>query len=155
MSDRKYRQPGYQDRGRETSEKREPPRPKDSLEGPRAMQMPGTRSVSRCAQCGTVLPAMVENLAQCPKCGAALHTCKQCTYFDPGSRFECRQPVPERVARKDAANNYLLLDEGHGGKRNVRGCGSRRRCAQGLRKPVQEIAYFPSEASEDPARARK
>src|SRR5437868_9943871 len=105
MSDRKYRQQGYQDRGRETSEKREPPRPKDSLEGPRAMQMPGTRSVSRCAQCGTVLPAMVENLAQCPKCGAALHTCKQCTYFDPGSRFECRQPVPERVARKDAANN--------------------------------------------------
>jgi hypothetical protein len=25
-------------------------------------------------------------------------------YFDPGSRFECMQPVKERVAKKDARN---------------------------------------------------
>ncbi|PYV84950.1 MAG: hypothetical protein DMG93_03065 [Acidobacteria bacterium] len=25
-------------------------------------------------------------------------------YFDPSRRFECMQPVPERVARKDARN---------------------------------------------------
>jgi hypothetical protein len=39
----------------------------------------------------------------------ALHTCKQCAYFDPGARFECRQPVQERIARKDAANQCELF----------------------------------------------
>jgi hypothetical protein len=42
--------------------------------------------------------------AQCPKCGFALHSCRQCTYFDTSSRFECSQQIPERIARKDAPN---------------------------------------------------
>ena len=46
-----------------------------------------------------------EPLGQCPKCGFELHSCKQCTYFDPSRRFECMQPVPERIARKDARND--------------------------------------------------
>jgi len=105
MSDRKYRQHGYMDRNQPTREKQEaPPRPKDNLGGPRQLQMPGKRSVSRCAQCGTVLPVGTEPTGPCPKCGAALHSCKQCTYFDPGSRFECQEAITERVARKDAAN---------------------------------------------------
>jgi predicted RNA-binding Zn-ribbon protein involved in translation (DUF1610 family) len=66
--------------------------------------MPGTRSVSRCSQCGTVLQGLTEAAGQCPKCGFELHSCKQCTYFDPSSRFECMQPIPERIARKDARN---------------------------------------------------
>jgi hypothetical protein len=33
-----------------------------------------------------------------------LHSCKQCSYFDPASRFECSQPVLERVPRKDVKN---------------------------------------------------
>ena len=41
---------------------------------------------------------------KCPKCGFALHSCKQCMYFDPGSRFECMQPVKVRVAKKDERN---------------------------------------------------
>lgn len=112
MSDRKYRQPGYQDRG-ETAQPRGEGRPKPRQEtfGPRAIQMPGTRTVSRCSQCGTVLPLLGEPPAQCPKCGFELHSCKQCAHFDPASRFECRQPVPERVARKDVRNtcaSYVL-----------------------------------------------
>jgi len=31
-------------------------------------------------------------------------------YFDPGSRFECMQPVQERVAKKDARNNCALYE---------------------------------------------
>lgn len=65
--------------------------------------MPGTRQVSRCAQCGTVLQGIPPD-GKCVKCGFELHSCKQCMYFDPGSRFECMQPIKERVARKDAAN---------------------------------------------------
>ena len=103
----KYRQPGYQDRDDErrgSGDKPSAPPPKrDHTFGPRPVNMPGTRAVSRCAQCGTVLPGMTGD-GKCPKCGFELHSCKQCMYFDPGSRFECMQPVKERVAKKDARN---------------------------------------------------
>ncbi len=105
MADRKYRQRGYQDRGDEPQKKSpgEKPVKKDTF-GPRPLQMPGTRSVSRCAQCGTLLQTLTEPLDRCPKCGFELHSCKQCAYFDPSKRFECMQPVPERIPRKDARN---------------------------------------------------
>ena len=103
MSDRKYRQRGYQDSGEPQRRSAEKPVKKDTF-GPRPVQMPGTRMVSRCAQCGTVLQAVGELPERCPKCGFELHSCKQCTYFDPSSRFECMQPIPERIARKDAKN---------------------------------------------------
>ena len=105
MSDRKYRQRGYQDRGEETQKRpsAEKPVKKDTF-GPRPIQMPGTRTVSRCAQCGTLLQSLPDPVGTCPKCGFELHSCKQCTYFDPSSRFECMQPIPERIARKDARN---------------------------------------------------
>jgi hypothetical protein len=67
--------------------------------------MPGTRTVSRCSQCGTLLQALADPAGKCPKCGFELHSCKQCTYFDPSSRFECSQPISERIPRKDARND--------------------------------------------------
>jgi predicted RNA-binding Zn-ribbon protein involved in translation (DUF1610 family) len=106
LSDRKYRQRGYQDRGDEKQQKQpsaEKPVKKDTF-GPRPIQMPGTRSVSRCSQCGAVLQSLAEPVGRCPKCGFELHSCKQCTYFDPSSRFECMQPVTERIPRKDERN---------------------------------------------------
>lgn len=105
--DRKYRQKGYmqsyqQDRG--GKKKEAPPKPQERI-GPRQPQMPGTRTISRCAQCGTVLPALTEPLGPCPQCGFALHSCKQCAHFDPASRFECTQPIPERIPNKTAGND--------------------------------------------------
>jgi hypothetical protein len=104
LSDRKYRQHGYQDSG---TEKRQAPvdRParKDTF-GPRPVHMPGTHSVSRCAQCGNLLTLVAEPLGQCPKCAFELHSCKQCANFDPAGRFECMQPIKERIAKKDARN---------------------------------------------------
>src|SRR5256712_5892142 len=107
MSDRKYRQRGYQDRSDETARQKpaEKPARKDDTFGPRAIQMPGTRTVSRCSQCGTLLESLSEPVGQCPKCGFELHSCKQCTYFDTSSRFECTQPIPERIPRKDQRND--------------------------------------------------
>ncbi len=108
MSDRKYRQRGYQDSG-QSSQKREvserSDKPKKETFGPRAIQMPGTRTVSRCSQCGTLLESLNEPVGQCPKCSFELHSCKQCTYFDTSSRFECTQPIPERIPRKDQRND--------------------------------------------------
>lgn len=110
MSDRKYRQRGYQDNREETREKPTNTAPKkDSTFGPRPLQMPGTRNVSRCAQCGTILQGAAD-LGQCPKCGFELHSCKQCTYFDPSSRFECMQAVPVRVDKKDARNECTFYE---------------------------------------------
>jgi hypothetical protein len=94
--------------GREKREKREAPRaPREQL-GPRTPQMPGRRNVSRCAQCGTVLPPSVDPFGQCPKCGFELHSCKQCGHFDVAARFECTQPIPERIAQKDTRNDCQL-----------------------------------------------
>jgi predicted RNA-binding Zn-ribbon protein involved in translation (DUF1610 family) len=104
----KYRQHGYQDSGekREKRERQSEERPvKKETFGPRALQMPGTHSVSRCAQCGALLASTAEAIGLCPKCGFELHSCRQCTYFDTSSRFECMQPIPERIARKDERNS--------------------------------------------------
>ena len=105
----KYRQNGYRDSGREPPKKMEKqpsgPARNDNTYGPRHINMPGTRTVSRCAQCGTVLQSIAEPVGQCPKCGFELHSCKQCEHFDPSSRFECNQPVPERISPKDKRND--------------------------------------------------
>lgn len=65
--------------------------------------LPG-RAVSRCAECGAVLPITADSLSQCPSCRAELHACRQCTHLDPGRRFECTQPIPEGIADKRARN---------------------------------------------------
>jgi hypothetical protein len=123
----KYRQHGYQDRDREQKPREEkprqgsrerqsgekpasvPPARRDYSMGPKPVNMPGTRAVSRCAQCGTVLQA-IPPTGLCPKCGFELHSCKQCMYFDPGSRFECMQPVTERIGKKDARNDCAFYE---------------------------------------------
>ena len=112
----KYRQHGYQDRDREShkgsgerpSGAAAPPK-RDNTFGPRPVNLPGTRAVSRCTQCGTVLQN-TSGEGSCPKCGFELHSCKQCTYFDPGSRFECMQPIKERIPKKDARNDCALYE---------------------------------------------
>ena len=112
MSDRKYRQRGYQDSGgsseKPTAEKSGKPVKKDTF-GPRPLQMPGTRDVSRCAQCGTLLQGLADLPERCPKCGFELHSCKQCMYFDPSSRFECMQPITARISPKDKKNDCTLF----------------------------------------------
>jgi hypothetical protein len=116
MSDRKYRQRGYQDDDRD---RRPPDRPKgpggpaprgDRPEGPRTPNLMPTRQVVRCAKCGTEIATPYASEGRCPKCGADMHTCAQCTYFDPGARFQCMQPISERIAPKDARNTCQLWE---------------------------------------------
>jgi hypothetical protein len=112
----KYRQHGYQDRDRDDKPRREsgdksgaaPPK-KENTFGPRPVNLPGTRAISRCTQCGIVLQGMPPG-EKCPKCGFELHSCKQCAYYDPGSRFECMQPIADRIPRKDARNECNLYE---------------------------------------------
>ena len=109
MSDRKYRQCGYQDSGRdhEPREKR-PQGPRPERFGPRTPSMPGKREVVRCASCATILPPGLDMNGKCLKCGFELHSCKMCAHFDTSARFECTQPIKERIPRKDAHNSCTL-----------------------------------------------
>lgn len=110
MSDRKYRQHGYRDADKDKPQAQGSPRPKsqDNTYGPRALNMPGARTVSRCAICGTILPANLADLVKCPKCGLDLHSCKMCNHFDPPSRFECRQVLLAGISPKDTHNTCQL-----------------------------------------------
>lgn len=107
MSDRKYRQRGYQDepRGQRDQPKPSAPQgsgPREERIGPRTPNMPGFRDVIRCARCGNLVGQTDE--PRCKRCGADLHSCAQCLHFDTSARFECTQPVPARVSPKDARN---------------------------------------------------
>jgi hypothetical protein len=119
MSDRKYRQRGYQDDSSRDREQHRPkpgeaggakPKPADRPEGPRTPNMPGFRAVVRCHRCGHVTTGSVLSNATCGKCGAPLHCCAQCESFNPASRFECMQPITARLAPKDAVNACPLFE---------------------------------------------
>jgi hypothetical protein len=63
------------------------------------------RTVSRCGACGVVLPIATGSLEHCSSCRAAIHACQQCAHFDTSRRFQCTEPIPERVADKQAKND--------------------------------------------------
>jgi hypothetical protein len=104
MTDRKYRQQGY--RGQDAEPRR---RERPAGEAPRPGAMLAQRTVSRCGACGERLPIATASLEECPGCRAAIHACRQCAHFDTGRRFECAEPVPERVADKNARNDCALF----------------------------------------------
>ncbi|MCZ7650730.1 MAG: hypothetical protein M5U13_06020 [Thermoanaerobaculia bacterium] len=113
MSDRKYRQRGYQDDDRPATAARTPARPGGDGDAPpkprgRGLGMP-TATVFRCASCGRPTSAPAGHDAPCPACGAALHSCTNCVSFDSGAPRECRQPVAERIPRKAEANRCELF----------------------------------------------
>jgi predicted RNA-binding Zn-ribbon protein involved in translation (DUF1610 family) len=120
MSDeRKYRQRGYQDSDRERTARPHTPRPapepgapagaRRMNQGPKTINMPGFRDVVRCSQCGNVLAGTaITHDSCCPRCGTDLHSCAQCTSFDPGSRFECMETIAARVSPKNVRNTCTL-----------------------------------------------
>ena len=118
MSDRKYRQRGYQDEPRQPREhkpeqqkKEYAPRGQPPI-APKTFSMPGFREVVKCARCGNELTIAVASSpgGQCSRCQADLHTCAQCTHFDTGASFECHQPIPARVSPKDARNACTFFE---------------------------------------------
>jgi hypothetical protein len=66
-------------------------------------------AASRCYNCSTALPEGTDFNGACPKCSAALHCCKQCSHFEPSTRFQCLKPIPVRIPVKDAANECSLF----------------------------------------------
>ncbi len=112
MSDRRYRQRGYQDDAREPAP-RGPQAPRERPEGPRGRGLGApTMTVLRCARCGRRIAdweAGVATSATCPQCGSDLHTCTHCAHFDTSATFECRQPIPARIPDKAGRNDCQLF----------------------------------------------
>jgi hypothetical protein len=114
-SDRKYRQAGYMDNDRPSNghrgeRPRQPgPRPPIDVTGPRLPRLVQAVTASRCYNCATTLPVDVDFNGTCPKCGVALHCCKQCSFFEPSTRFQCVKPIPARIPQKDQFNTCELF----------------------------------------------
>lgn len=109
MTERKYRHRGYMEDSEYYEERRQErrrgPREPIDVTGPRLPRLVQTVVATRCYNCSTTLPTGTDFNGNCPKCGAALHCCKQCAYFEPSLRFQCAKPITERIARKDEPNN--------------------------------------------------
>ena len=114
-SDRKYGQRGYQDSGpgdggrREDRPKFSGPKPPIDVTGPRLPRLVESVTASRCWNCSTTILDGLDFAAKCPKCNSALHCCKQCSFFDSSTRFQCTKPIPERVNKKDLANECAFF----------------------------------------------
>jgi hypothetical protein len=121
MSDRKYRQRGYQDDERDRQPRgpkpqqppaqRAPGRVLQDERGPKTPNLMAAHEVFRCARCGNLLSLPVGLLDSCSKCGVDLHSCIQCVSFDTSARWECSQndQITARVAPKDARNSCGLM----------------------------------------------
>ena len=117
MSERKYRQHGYQDSDRDRTrqperDRRPAPTPgapaatrRLSSEGARNPNLMGYHEVVKCATCAAPVDPAILSRSTCAKCGQALHACVQCAH----ATFECMQKIPARISPKDAANDCTLF----------------------------------------------
>lgn len=113
MSERRYRQRGYQDDA--PSERRERPAgpPREKREGPRGRGLGApTATVFRCAVCGRKqdAPAAAAFAAVCVQCGTDLHSCTHCIHFDTSAPNECRKQVTPRTPKKSKRNECELFE---------------------------------------------
>jgi len=120
MSDRKYRQRGYQDeppKGKreapapKAKEPRAPGRPLQDAAGPKTPNLMASHEVCRCARCGNLLALPIAADGRCSRCGVDLHSCVQCVSFDTSARWECTEHarLTARVAPKDERNACALF----------------------------------------------
>jgi|KBSSwiStaDraftv2_1062776.scaffolds.fasta_scaffold296803_2 hypothetical protein len=116
MDDRKYRQHGYMDSDRDSKgfrsdDRSKPPGPRPPIDvtGPRLPRLVQHVAAARCYNCSTALPPGVDFSGTCPKCNTPLHCCKQCSHFEPSTRFQCLKPIPVRIPSKDKSNECTLF----------------------------------------------
>ena len=122
MSDRKYKHRGYQDSGggfgsHTGNSQRQQPRvyepQRERLEdAPRGRTAGGFGpDAFKCNKCGQIRHSLGE-LAHddtCHACGADLHSCGNCRFFDATTLWECRENVPARVVGKQVKNECTFF----------------------------------------------
>ena len=57
---------------------------------------------------------------ECPQCGADIHACLNCRFYDTSSYNECKEPSAEKVQNKDRNNycEYFEANTNHSAKDN-------------------------------------
>ncbi len=61
-----------------------------------------------CFRCGETFKLIGEKItpsAACERCRSPVHVCKNCCFFDPAVKKECREPKAEWQRYKDRANS--------------------------------------------------
>ena len=111
----KYRQHGYRDGDFKEQRDRERREERDARQQARQTRHGISRdanAVIRCADCGFQPEGEIQVAPDttCERCGSALHNCRNCRHFDTGARFQCRQPIPERLPSKTAANECTFYE---------------------------------------------
>jgi hypothetical protein len=125
VSDRKYKHKGYQDGGGYSShgsssgggQAHRPQGPyepqKQRMEGaPRGRTAGGFGPEAfKCNKCGQLRHSLGDLTTEdaCLKCGADLHTCGNCRFFDTTTLWECRENIPARVSPKHARNECTFF----------------------------------------------
>jgi hypothetical protein len=158
-SDRKYRQHGYNDSGNHfnghsngngngNGQRPKPsgPRPPLDITGPRLPRLVQAVTASRCYSCATTLPPGTDFTGTCPKCGVALHCCKQCVNFESSTRFQCMKPIPVRIPIKDQANECTLFSPRVTVAREVSGQNAGRQAIPGVNAPAPKNAMDARDA---------
>ena len=123
--DRKYKHRGYQDGGGYSSHnsnsgggngRPQGPRPDSRpqrLEGaPRGRTAGGFGpEVFKCNRCGEQRISLERPTFDeiCVKCGADIHTCGNCRFFDTTTLWECRENIPVRVPNKHLKNECTFF----------------------------------------------
>ena len=54
-------------------------------------------------------PRRADHEETCAQCGADLHTCGNCRFFDTTTLWECRENIPVRVVGKHAKNECTFF----------------------------------------------
>lgn len=59
-----------------------------------------------CWNCGkpTGIQIKVSRSDICYACNADLHCCRGCRHFEPGRRFQCKEPVDTNITNKEKSN---------------------------------------------------
>jgi hypothetical protein len=122
VSDRKYRHRGYQDGGgygsHSNGQSQRPQGPRPEMPKPRLEGAPRGRTAGgfgpeafKCNRCGQLRQSLGELTFEegCLKCGADLHTCGNCRFFDTTTLWECRENIPARVSGKHARNECTFF----------------------------------------------
>ena len=102
--DRKYKQRGYRTQVAAANALSANPAKKLESFGPKHRTCPASAKWCDAPPAQDLLPAGIDFTAKCPRCNAELHSCKQCSFFDTASRFECTQPVSARIPKKESRN---------------------------------------------------
>jgi hypothetical protein len=121
--DRKYKHRGYQDGGgygqrsgggqtqRPQGPRPDPPRQRME-DAPRGRTAGGFGpDAFKCNKCGQIRHSLGELtfVDTCANCGADLHTCGNCRFFDATTMWECRENITVRVVGKQAGNQCTFF----------------------------------------------